>query len=150
MIVLVDDTNLLEAAEIHSVSWIESHKSFCTPEFLSIHKIENQLEYIKEKIASGSKFYMLIEDKPVGVVSVTDSLIEDLYILPDRQNKGYGTKLLEFAIKKCSSTPTLWILENNTGANRLYLRMGFVETGRTNAITDELNEIEYIFSLKKN
>jgi GNAT superfamily N-acetyltransferase len=37
---------------------------------------------------------MLVEEKPIGVVSVTKGLIEDLYILPDMQNMGLGTKLL--------------------------------------------------------
>lgn len=142
MIVLVDEKNIIEAAKIHSISWIDSHKSFCTPEFINMHSPQNQQEYIEDKINSGSKFYMLVEDKPIGVVSITNSLIEDLYILPDKQNKGYGTKLLKFAIEKCIGIPTLWILENNIGAKRLYLRMGFTETGRINAITDTLNEIE--------
>lgn len=145
MIIAVDDKNLMQAAKIHSISWIDSHKSFCTPEFILLHSIDNQLEYIKDKINSGSKFYMLVEEKPVGVVSITDSLIEDLYILPDKQNMGYGTKLLEFAIKECKSIPTLWILENNIRAKALYLKMGFIETGRINVITDTLNEIELIF-----
>ena len=31
---------------------------------------------------------------------------DSLYILPQKQNKGYGTKLLQFAITKCMDTPT--------------------------------------------
>ena len=53
---------------------------------------------------------MLVEDMPVGVVSVKECLIEDLYILPDKQKMGYGTKLLRFAIEQCTGIPTLWIL----------------------------------------
>ena len=86
---------------------------------------------------------MLVDEEPVGVVSVTDSLIEDLYILPEKQNMGYGTKLLQFAIGQCPGTPSLWILENNVNAERLYCRMGFTKTGRINAITDTLAEIEF-------
>ena len=86
---------------------------------------------------------MLIEDnEPTGIVSVKDSLIEDLYILPQKQRMGYGTKLLQFAMEHCTDNPTLWILENNSNAKRLYHKMGFQETGRINMITDELNEIE--------
>ena len=85
---------------------------------------------------------MLVEEEPVGVVSVTDSLIEDLYVLPEKQNMGYGTELLQFAVGQCQDTPSLWILENNVNAERLYRRMGFAKTGRTNAITDKLEEIE--------
>ena len=145
MIIKIDITNLSEAAEIHSISWKESHSSFCSPDFVEMHTPERQREYLQKKMNSGSKVYMLVEDKPIGIVSIKECLIEDLYILPDKQNMGYGTKLLQFAIKQCTGIPTLWILENNTGAKRLYHRMGFRETGKINAITDELNEIELSF-----
>ena len=97
---------------------------------------------MQNKINCGSKFYMLVEDMPVGVVSVKECLIEDLYILPDKQKMGYGTKLLQFAIEKCTGIPTLWILENNTNTKRLYHKMGFQETGRIHAIAEKLDEIE--------
>ena len=143
MIVTVDQSNLSEAAAIHSASWQESHRSFCSPEFIALHSPQHQKAYLQEKIDNGSKLFILIADKPVGVVSVTGNLIEDLYILPDYQQQGHGTRLLRFAIEQCDSTPTLWILENNKGAEKLYRREGFRETGRKNAITDELDEIEY-------
>jgi len=143
MIVTVDQSNLSEAAVIHSVSWQESHRAFCSPEFIALHTPQHQEEYLRQKMDQGSKVFMLIEDKPIGVVSVTGSLIEDLYILPDYQHQGFGTRLLHFAIEHCDGTPTLWILENNKGAEKLYRREGFRETGRRNAITDVLDEIEF-------
>lgn len=142
MIVAVDKTNIFQAAIVHSVSWQDSHRSFCSPDFIELHTPEHQQQYIKRKMDSGSKFYMLVENQSIGIVSITGNLIEDLYILPDMQNKGYGTKLLQFTIQKCTDIPTLWILENNVNAKRLYHRMGFQETGRINVITDVLNEIE--------
>ena len=142
MIVAVDRTNLFQAAIIHSVSWKESHSSFCAPDFVEMHTPERQQEYIQNKMNCGSKFFMLIEEEPIGIVSVTEDLIEDLYILPQKQRMGYGTKLLQFAVEQCTDTPALWILENNVNAKRLYHKMGFQETGRINAITDRLDEIE--------
>ena len=142
MIAAVDKTNLFQAAIIHSVSWKESHSSFCAPDFVEMHTSERQQGYIQNKMNCGSKFFMLIEEEPIGIVSVKDNLIEDLYILPQKQRMGYGTKLLQFAIGQCTDNPTLWILENNSNAKRLYHKMGFQETGRINAITDELDEIE--------
>ena len=88
---------------------------------------------------------MLVENGPVGIVSVTGSLIEDLYVLPERQNLGYGTELLQFAMEQCTDTPTLWILENNAGAKRLYERLGFFETGRRQIVRNGLDEIELSF-----
>ncbi len=146
-IIPVDEVNLPEAGRIHSVSWQESHRAFCAPEFTALHTPERQQAYLKEKLDSGSRIFMLDDDKPVGIVSVTGSLIEDLYVLPEYQRRGYGTALLHYAIRQCESIPVLWILENNPGAARLYRREGFRETGRRNRITDGLDEIE--FSLEK-
>ena len=143
VIIPVDETNLSQAATIHSVSWRESHRAFCSVEFLESHTPEQQLAYLENKIKDGTNLYMLIDEEPMGIVAVTGDLIEDLYVLPDKQNMGYGTELLRYAIARCTGTPTLWVLENNTDAVRLYLRMGFSRTGRKNAITNELDEIEF-------
>lgn len=147
MIVAVDKTNLFQAAVIHAVSWRESHRSFCEPAFVEMHTSERQQMYIQNKMNCGSKFYMMIEDEPIGIVSVKENLIEDLYILPQKQRMGYGTKLLQFAMEQCTGTPSLWILENNSNAKRLYHKMGFRETGRKNVITDGLDEIELLYVL---
>ena len=44
MIVTVDQSSLEEAAAIHSVSWQESHRSFCSPEFIALHTTQHQKE----------------------------------------------------------------------------------------------------------
>ena len=143
MIIPVDETNVLQAATIHSTAWRDSHRAFCTPEFIELHTTDRQRKYLCDKINGGTKVFMLVDERPVGIVSVTGSLIEDLYVLPELQNRGYGTKLLQFAISRCTDTPRLWILENNVDAERLYRRMGFTQTGGRQFITDGLDEIEF-------
>ncbi len=142
-IIPVDRSSLPAAARIHSVSWQESHRSFCAPDFIALHTPEHQQAYLQEKLDRGSRIFMLADEEPVGIVSVTGSLIEDLYILPEYQHRGYGTVLLHYAIRQCEAVPTLWILENNTGAAKLYRREGFRETGRRSFIADGLDEIEF-------
>ena len=143
MIFSVDNTNVYAAAGVHSASWRESHRSFCAPYFIARHTPERQREYIGKKMRSGSRFYMLVDGGPVGIVSVTGDLIEDLYVLPEKQGMGYGTELLRFAVEKCRGIPTLWILENNVKAAGFYRRKGFRETGRIKAVADGINEIEF-------
>ena len=143
VIVPVDSSNIHDAAVIHSVSWQESHRSFCNADFVAVHTPEHQEEYLLQKMNDGSRIFMLINQNPTGIVSVKDNLIEDLYVLPDHQNRGVGSMLLRYAISQCSGTPTLWILENNTRARKLYQRAGFRETGNRNNITDGLDEIEF-------
>ncbi len=132
------------AGRIHAEAWQDSHRAFCAPEFVALHTPERQARYLADKVSDGSRLFLLRRDgEAVGVVTVTGSLIEDLYILPECQNRGLGTALLRFAIGQCDGAPTLWILENNAGAERLYRREGFTPTGRRQAIADKLDEVEF-------
>ncbi len=142
MINLVAKSDIIQAAIIHSKSWTESHKDVCSAEFIAIHTPERQKSYIESEMAKGAKFYMLIDKKPVGIVSVNGSLIENLYVLPSEQNKGYGTQLLLFAIERCTQSPLLWILSTNDGAKRLYERNGFKPTGNVVQHTNGVYELE--------
>ncbi len=146
IVVPVFGKNIFDAAKIHSISWQASHRSFCNDNFIKIHTADYQQEYINGKMKKGSKFYMFYDNNPVAVVSVNEGLIEDLYVLPEQQNKGYGTQLLGYVVARIQSLgliPSLWILENNHGAERLYLQHGFVPTGNRKHITGKLDEVEY-------
>lgn len=142
MIKSVTQENLMQAAVIHAESWMDSHKNICTPAFLAIHTPQRQKCYLESEIAKGAQLYMLIDKKPVGIVSVYGNVIENLYVLPSEQRKGYGTQLLAFAVGKCTGSPSLWILSTNEGAKRLYERNGFQPTGNILEHNGGLYELE--------
>lgn len=142
----VKEENIAQAGRIHSESWQESHRSFCAPEFVERHTPQAQTDYLHREIAAGKRVFLLIDAYPVGIVSVWGSLIENLYVLPQDQGKGYGTLLLKFAMEQCLDSPTLWILDNNEGAYRLYARHGFQKTGVRKQLREDLYEIEMVYS----
>ena len=148
-LVEVTEQNIADAGRIHSESWKESHRSFCSAEFVEKHTPIAQAEYLRREIDAGKSVYMLIDDYPVGIVSVHGGLIENLYVLPSEQCKGYGTQILEFAIQKCQGTPKLWILNNNEGAYRLYTKNGFKETGNRKQLNKNLYEMELAYAEKR-
>ena len=137
----VTESNIHKAAYIHAESWKDSHKSFVSAEGLAKRTVERQTEYLRGQIADGKKVYMLTDDIPVGIVSIKDNLIENLYVLPERYRKGYGTKLLNFAIENCDGAPILTVLNNNS-AIEMYRKFGFKETGRITPLNEKLWEIE--------
>lgn len=141
-IVEIHEGNIAQAGRIHSESWKESHKTFCSAEFVERHSPAAQTEYLRRELSAGKKLFMLTDSQPVGIVSVQGSLIENLYVLPDEQNKGYGTRLLEYAVRQCEACPTLWILNNNERARRFYRKNGFRESGRKNILNEKLYECE--------
>ena len=125
----VNQSNIALAGKIHSESWQESHRSFCSPSFVAQHTPQVQEQYLLQQICAGKHIYMLIDQYPVGIVSVDGSVIENLYVLPSEQRKGYGTQLLQYAAAHCGGAPRLWVLNTNEAAIRLYRKNGFRFTG---------------------
>lgn len=141
-IVTINEENIADAGWIHSASWKESHRDFCSAEFVEKHTPAAQAAYLRREMAAGKRLFMLIDGRPVGIVSVDGAVIGNLYVLPEAQNRGYGGALLEFAMGQCAGVPTLWVLDRNEGARRLYERHGFAETGRSHRLSETLSEIE--------
>lgn len=144
-IVLVTEENLRAAAEVHGTSWRKSHEGICSEAFIAAHTTERQMEYIRDAMKRGKSFYLLMDDSPVAVAAVADSIISDLYVMPSQQRKGYGTFLLRYAVTQCANTPALWVLNTNEGARRFYQREGFYPTGVTKELSGSLHEIEMMY-----
>ena len=76
----VTELNIADAGRIHSESWKESHRSFCSAEFVEKHTPAAQVEYLRREMNASKRIYMLIDNYPLGIVSVYGSLIENLYL----------------------------------------------------------------------
>ena len=74
-------------------------------------------------------FIMSIDGKLIGSVAIYGNEIDDLIVAKEYQNKGYGKKLLLFAIAKMqltNMTPILLhVADWNQNAINLYLNNGF-------------------------
>lgn len=140
-LVPVDESNVAAAGSVHAASWRASH-GFCTPEFLAAHTAESQTAYLRREQEAGKCLYLLLDPEPVGLVSVHEELIENLYVLPEQQGQGYGTRLLEYAAERCGEEPRLWVLNHNEKARRFYEARGFRETGARRELKHGLAELE--------
>ena len=141
-IVEVSSENLMDAATIHAISWQDSHKSFCSPEFVAAHSPQRQMEYLQTALDDQKKIFMLIDHRPVGIVSVDGDRIANLYVLPEEQKKGYGSMLLEHAISQCKGIPCMWVLSNNTVAQQMYYKRGFRESGVRKYMSSSIFQFE--------
>jgi len=138
----VTEENIEDAARIHADAWRQSHKDICSDEFVRAHTTERQKAYIREQIGQGRAFYLLREGEPKGIVSVYGNLIENLYVAPQEQRKGYGTRLLQFAESICVGNPVLWILSSNRSAEMFYKARGYHFTGNRKELKNSLYERE--------
>ena len=141
MIEPVDDANLMAAAEVHGASWRKSHTEICSAEFVAAHTTQRQANYLQTELNRGKRLFLLTDGIPMGVVSVFEDCIENLYVHPDHWGRGYGTALLQFAESQCK-TPRLWVLNTNKQARRFYENRGYRVTGREKVLSETLRELE--------
>jgi len=136
------EENIEAAAQIHAEVWRQSHKDICSDEFVRAHTTRRQMSYIREQKKQGRVFYLLTDNEPKGIVSVHGNLIENLYVAPQQQRKGYGTKLLRYAECCCTGNPVLWVLSSNQAAQSFYQICGYRFTGNRKKLKNALYELE--------
>ena len=149
MIVKVTEKNLFDAAEVYMKSWKESHKDICSAEFIEKHDFDFMYGYLKDKLNSCYNIYVCYNDQtPVGIVAINtaDEEICLLYVDPDQQGKGYGSKLLEYALSLCKN-PYITVLDSNKKAIDFYLKRGFIPTKDQPEICSEkrIFECKYVY-----
>ncbi|KAF2333819.1 GNAT family N-acetyltransferase [Flavobacterium daemonense] len=100
--------------------------------FSWLDQSEFQLDDFEKHIQGETVFVALINDIPVGFISIwmPTNFIHHLYIDHEHQGKSIGTELLKTAIKKTTFPLTLKCLAKNTKAVDFYKRKGFIETER--------------------
>ena len=79
-----------------------------------------------------------------GFINIEGNRIAELYVDSFFENQGIGSRLLSFAVAKGCNT--LWALDKNTNAQRLYSKHGFVKTGERKL---EEGTSEYIIEMKR-
>ena len=145
-IIPVTEENAPLAGAVHSVSWQASHRHFCPEEFVLRFDARRQTEYLLEGMRRGKQVWLLLDPEPAGLISLTEtgegSLIEDLYVLPRLEGRGYGGALLKAAIAQARGPVYLWILNNNLKALGYYQKRGFTLSGREKPLSGGLSELE--------
>ena len=149
MIVKINESNINEAAKIYMLSWKDSHKEICSAEFIEKHDLTYMKNFLNNKIKELYDIYIYYADKnPVGIVGINpdDEEICLLYILPEEQGKGFGTKLLDHALSFCKN-PYITVLDTNTKAIDFYTKRGFfpAENQKENSEEKRIFERKYVY-----
>ena len=78
--------------------------------------------------------------EPVGLMVLTDTWLDQLYVLPGRTGEGIGSALLALARSLRPGGLGLWVFQSNERAQRFYAAHGFVEVERTDGRDNEERE----------
>ncbi|MEM9640172.1 MAG: GNAT family N-acetyltransferase [Pseudomonadota bacterium] len=118
--------------------WIDE-----TPWFPNLHSRASTVAFMAEKIDAGE---VTISACSGGFIAADETYVSCLYVARAARGRGLGRALLDTA-KARSRHLKLWTFQANQGAQRFYLREGFVEARRTDGAEndDNLPDIEYIW-----
>ena len=83
--------------------------------------------------------YLAFEDgEALGVVSVSDGVLQTLYVRPESWSRGVGSALHDLALERLLAADVeearLWTLTENRRARAFYEKRGWSLTGRTRVV----------------
>ena len=83
----------------------------------------------------------------IGFIAYRDAWVDQLYVLPNRQAHGVGSRLLSIA-KDAFPALSLWTFQSNAGARRFYEYHGFTAAELTDGARNEEREpdVRYVWT----
>ena len=113
-----------EIADIWEASVRSSHH------FLTENDIAFYKPLVINRYLPAVELYVMRENgKIAAFIGLAGGNIEMLFVRPDKQGRGYGTALVDYAIKS-KGVRTVDVNEQNETALRFYLAKGFTVTAR--------------------
>jgi ribosomal protein S18 acetylase RimI-like enzyme len=96
-------------------------------------------QHYQSEVATKRQTIVAVDASRVrGFVTMTpDHMVTALYVEQASRGQGIGGLLLERAKRELSPEVSLYVFQNNVGAQKFYAKHGFVEINRTSGDNDE-------------
>ena len=123
-----------EAAAIAEL-WLRSRRAAEIPP--AVHTDDEVREWVAEVLLPQSEVWVALDGTDLaGVMALDEEWVEQLYVSPEHQRRGHGSRLLDLAKQQLGSL-ALWTFVSNVAAQRFYEAHGFVKSG---ALSDDNEE----------
>jgi GNAT superfamily N-acetyltransferase len=88
-------------------------------------------------LPGGGTWLVENEDELIGMMSLRDGWIDQLYVDPNYVGQGSGSKLMAHAKLLCPGGLDLWTFQSNVRARRFYETHGFRPVSKTTGDNEE-------------
>lgn len=106
--------------------------------------LEEQRAYFLEQVLPRNEVRVALQgDELVGFVAASSSEIDQLYVHPDHQGRGIGSKLLRWAQENSDGRLTLFTFARNQMARTFYGHKGFTVIARGFEEQWQLDDLQY-------
>jgi GNAT superfamily N-acetyltransferase len=115
-----------------------------------VHDADEVRGYFAQRVVTECELWLAEEDPSralAGILVLDGDWVDQLYVDPLATGRGIGSALLHQAKRERPNGLKLWTFQSNAGAQRFYLRHGFVEADRTDGSENEERapDILYVF-----
>jgi GNAT superfamily N-acetyltransferase len=128
-----------QAAVVHRKSFDER-----LPWLSGLHTPDDDRTFFRERVFAECEVWGAIDGEVIGFIAFREGWIDQLYVLPQRQNQGVGHALLQLA-KAASPRLSLWTFQRNEPARRFYEKHGFVAVKQTDGRGNEEREPDVLY-----
>jgi len=115
------------------------------PSLAGLHTSEEDRWFFRERVFGSCTVWGAFDGAAmIGIIAFRNDWIDQLYVLPEAQRRGIGTKLLEVAQRSCDRLQ-LWTFQRNTLARRFYEARGFALVRKTDGAGNEEKEPDALY-----
>ena len=133
-------TDASDIARVHRASFDDR-----LPWLSGIHTPDEDLAYFRDTVCATCAVWGGVEGhRLIGFVAFRDGWIDHLFVAPEHQGVGLGTRLLDQA-KAAQSRLRLWTFQRNDGARNFYESHGFVQIDITDGSGNEEREPDVLY-----
>jgi putative acetyltransferase len=114
------------------------------PWLAGLHTPAEDAAFFRDKVFVECEVWGAIDEQMIGFIAFREGWIDQLNVLPHRQNQGAGLALLRIA-QAASPSLLLWTFQRNAPARRFYEKQGFVAIKETDGSGNEEQEPDVLY-----
>ncbi|MDY4187128.1 MAG: GNAT family N-acetyltransferase [Candidatus Borkfalkiaceae bacterium] len=153
-IVEMTEKNVDDVASCYVLGWKSSHEKLYDSDYVQAFSPEKTAAFLrKDQGLERITFVAYDKGKAVGFITIDKEKcdIPRLYVIPEKQRQGVGTKLIEFGIKQLSAITRIYVslLAANEAGVGFFEDYGFEFTGEQRTLKNGQLELKYVYKRKK-
>lgn len=128
------------AARVHRVAF-----DHALPWLAGLHTPQEDLSFFQDRVFQTCELWGAFRNNQmIGMIAFRSDWVDHLYVLPEAQGCGVGSRLLQIA-KDASTGLSLWTFQRNQRARQFYESGGFVLVRETDGAGNEEKEPDALY-----
>jgi GNAT superfamily N-acetyltransferase len=114
------------------------------PWLAGIHTPQEDRRFFENQVYASCEVWGAVDGEIIGFIAFREGWVDQLYVLPGHQKRGFGVALLDVA-KAAWPVLQLWTFQKNMAARRFYEKHGFTAIQQTDGRDNDEREPDILY-----